>query len=130
MKRYNSSSWSWWESLAGIAVGGPAATVHWQSYDGYLYKVYHTGTDGAVYQKTYNVASGTWDPPDRWSSLSGVKTSSPAAAGFLGPSPYYVYVLARGQDEFVNGAWNGGLIWYRRWNGSQWEWWLDVGQPP
>ncbi len=126
LKRWNGYSWSGWDSLGGSAVGGPALTYHYQSGQGWLYKVYHTGTDGAVYQKDYLVGSG-WG---NWTSLGGVETSSPAALGFVGPLGNHLYVLARGRDDFVNGAWNGGLIWHRRWNGSAWENWVDIGRPP
>jgi hypothetical protein len=101
------SSWSNWASLGGqIASGtGPAASSSGSRLD-----VFVQGTNGAMYQKTWNGTS--WS---NWISLGGSLTSSPAAT-----SP-----TSGAIDVFVRGGDNG--LWENSYNNGSWSGWTSVG---
>jgi len=74
--------------------------------------VFVTGTDDALYHKSYNGAK--WSG---WQSLGGKLTSSPAAT-----SPFTVGVI----DVFVRGA--DSAVWWREWNVTVWSSWKSLGE--
>jgi hypothetical protein len=126
-KQWNGSSWSGWSTLGGSIVGGPAITSYYvDGIVGYQYRVYGTGLEGAIWERSYHANSGSWGA---WSSLGGVASSSPAAANVVS-GPSYLSVFTRGPNQYVGGAWSGGLIWERRWSGSSWGSWTSIGRPP
>jgi hypothetical protein len=99
-KSYN-NGWSGWDSVGGaLAPGtGPALSAWrvdrssaWGSYMDRL-DVWVTGTNGAVWQKTWTAASG-WT---HWTSLGGQLTSSPTVA----MQKYCVEVWARSPNGYI-----------------------------
>jgi len=119
-REYKNNAWSSWSSLSGkLASGtGPAAC----SWGPGRLDVFVQGTNGALYQKSYNSA---WSG---WQSLGGKLTSSPAAAAASGSNRIDVFV--RGTDgalwwKYYNGGWGGWTsekptIYYVPQAGSTW----------
>jgi hypothetical protein len=101
------SSWSNWASLGGQIASGTGPAV---SSSGSRLDVFVQGTNGAMYQKTWNGTS--WS---NWQSLGGSLASSPAATS---PSSGVFDVFVRGTD---NGLWENSYS-----NGS-WSGWTSVG---
>ena len=101
------SSWSAWSGIGGQLASGTGPAVCSQ---GSRLDVFVQGTNGALYQKTWNGTS--WSS---WQNLGGSLTSSPAAATAPGSSRI---------DVFVLGTDNG--LWQKTYSGG-WSLWKSVG---
>jgi hypothetical protein len=111
-KLYYNGAWHNWFNIGGqVASGtGPAFSVWRTNLASDVIDradVYITGTNGAMYQKTWTAASG-WS---NWKYLGGYLTSSPSVA----MEKYCIEVYARGGNgylylnEYCNGAWTGWM---------------------
>jgi hypothetical protein len=95
-----------WQSLGGVLTSSPAASASAAIRE----DVFARGTDGALWQKTWNgTAWGQWQP------LGGGLTSAPGA----------VSMGANRTDLFVRGTDN--QLWQKTWNGTAWGQWQPLG---
>lgn len=120
-RSYASGTWSSWLGVTGkLAPGtGPALSVDRSSSPSDIVDLFVTGTDGAIWQKTWSAASG-WSS---WGSLGGHPTSSPTAAWADDWHGIELYV-----------RWNDGFVWQKEYyadNGVyQWHIWQGGDQAP
>ena len=95
---YSNGAWAAWKNLGGqIAAGtGPALGVWSFSPTGGTVYVFYTGTDGAMYQKTWTQTSG-WS--SSWTKLGGTLISSPSVAWTT--QQYSLEVYARWTNDYL-----------------------------
>ena len=95
---YSNGAWAAWKNLGGqIAAGtGPALGVWSFSPTGGTVYVLYTGTDGAMYQKTWTQTSG-WSRS--WTNLGGTLISSPSVAWTT--QQYSLEVYARWTNDYL-----------------------------
>lgn len=74
--------------------------------------VFARGTDGALWQKTYDQVSGGWND---WHSLGGAIASDPAAVSW---APGRIDVFAKGPDN---------ALWHIYYAGGHWSGWISHG---
>ncbi len=109
---YIPSNIAGWYLIGGqVAPGtGPGTSVYGLSSTSRS-DVFAQGTNGALYQKTWNATIG-WSG---WTNLGGTLTASPTAATFTYSGSIDIEVFVRGttgliyQKEFRNGGWHGWL---------------------
>jgi hypothetical protein len=139
-----------WTSLGGLLTASPAAS----SWAANRVDVFVTGSDNALYQRTWNGSS--WSA---WTGLGGGLTAGPGAVSW---GPNRIDVFVRGNDEqlyhrYWTGAWSswealGGLLtsspaaaswsagrldvfvrgsdnalYHKVWTGSAWSAWESLG---
>jgi beta-N-acetylhexosaminidase len=98
--RHN-GTWSGFQDLGGMVVGGPAAVTE----PGGPVQVIAQGEGGTAYVNTYS--GGTWSS---WVSIGGTLTTSPAAASPASGSSWAVAGGTDGNlwmDTYSAGAWSG-----------------------
>ena len=144
---HTTDTWGDWTPLDGVLTGGPAAAV----YGSDLY-VYGINPEGILFYRA--LSGGTWAP---WTPLDGVLGDAPDVAstaseqivlgtnlggnlwertntgsfggwtpldGVLATGPE---VVAVGDSIYAFGLNADGNLWYRKWNGSSWEAWTNLG---
>ena len=100
------ASWSGWENLGGVLVGGPGAV----SWGNNRIDVMVRGSDNQLWHKWWDGSS--WHG---WEPLGGGLTSSPAVSSW-----------SSGRlDVFVKGTDNA--IWHKWWDGQHWGGWESLG---
>ncbi len=97
-----------WDSLGGVCTASPAS-VSWGTTN--RVDVFVRGSDGAVWQRTYNNGWSTWIP------LGGQLAA--------GTGPAVASWSAGRLDVFVQGT--DGALWHKWWNGSKWSGWESLG---
>ncbi len=104
-------------SLGGHLVGAPAALVTAAGHEGLAeFEIFGRGTDNALWYTTCTAEGPTQTDCDgSWTSLGGVLSSAPGAAGDLG-GPVSVY--GRGSD---------GAVWVRDQSGTSFGAWSRIG---
>jgi hypothetical protein len=103
---YYNGAWHGWVNIGGVVASGTGPALGVWSSTNTIYLLV-TGTDGAMWQKTWTAASG-WSG---WRGLGGHLTSSPTIA--WSSQFYALEVYARGTDsylyldEYYSGVWHG-----------------------
>jgi hypothetical protein len=92
----------------------PGATDYYTTSDGSHLNVYALARDGSVYEKYYRATTGSWSG---WQWLQGTCTSG---VGTLSSSSTQLWIFCRGADTL-------GFIWGRRFDGSSWQPWTNLG---
>lgn len=113
-RKWNAGNPEAWTTVpGGDIVSGPAAS---DFYDGAWKVVLLANTEGGhVWANQRSSSWGGWYQP--W--LDGYCTSTPGTSN-LPPTPEYFFVVCRG---------GGGNFYSRRWNGSSWLGWVNLGFP-